>query len=795
VAETTVRGRIGDVDIELSAGTLAQLADGAVVARIGDTEVLVTATANKRLREGVDFFPLTVDVEERMYAVGKIPGSFFRREGRATEKAILTARLIDRPLRPNFGEGFRSETHVVATVLSADLINAYDLPALNAASAALAVSSIPFEGPIGAVRLALIEGDWVPFPTYEQLEDAVFDLVVAGKRNDAGEVDIAMVEAGSTENGHRLVAAGNQASDEATVARGLEEAKGYIGTLIDLQLQLKDGLEPAEPVEWPLIEDYSPELYDRIAAAAVPKLEAMGTIVDKRERLEREAAVAEEIIAELGIADDDPETLRAASKAIRSVQKKVMRARVVTDGVRLDGRAPTDIRQISVDVGVVPEAHGSGLFQRGETQVLNVSTLGMLKMEQMLDTISVEDSKRYMHHYNFPPFATGEAGFMRGPKRREIGHGALAEKALLPVIPEEDVFPYAFRLVSEVLMSNGSSSMASVCGSTLSLMDAGVPIEAPVAGVAMGLIADGGEFVTLTDILGAEDALGDMDFKVAGTRDMITALQLDTKIESLPAEVLIGAMDQARDARFFILDEMERVIAGPRSELAPNAPKIEAVAIPKDKIGEVIGPKGKTIRELEEETGATIEIEDDGTVRVGAPDTTSLGLAKERILAIGFPPEANVGETYDGEVVNITKFGAFVNILPGRDGLLHVSKMGGGRRVERVEDVLALGDKISVVVREIDDRGKVSLDLGEGVELVKGGGAGGGEPSGQRSERGDDRGRRDDGRGRRDRKDRKDGDRGGRDRQPRGSGRSEAKPEAKPGRTVVSFEEEFDPDS
>jgi polyribonucleotide nucleotidyltransferase len=791
VAETTVRGRIGEVDIELSAGTLAQLADGAVVARIGDTEVLVTATANKRLREGVDFFPLTVDVEERMYAVGKIPGSFFRREGRATEKAILTARLIDRPLRPNFKEGFRSETHVVATVLSADLINAYDLPALNAASAALTVSSIPFEGPIGAVRLALIEGEWVPFPTYEQLEDAVFDLVVAGKRNDAGEVDIAMVEAGSTENGHRLVAAGNQASDEATVARGLEEAKGHIGALIDLQLQLKDGLGPVDPVEWPLIEEYSPELYDRVAAVIVPKLESMGTITDKRERSEREAAIHDEVIEALAIPEDDAEALRATSKAIRSVQKKVMRGRVLRDGVRLDGRSPTDIRQISVDVGVVPGAHGSGLFQRGETQVLNVSTLGMLKMEQMLDTISVEESKRYMHHYNFPPFATGEAGFMRGPKRREIGHGALAEKALLPVIPEEDVFPYAFRLVSEVLMSNGSSSMASVCGSTLSLMDAGVPIEAPVAGVAMGLIADEGQFVTLTDILGAEDALGDMDFKVAGTRGMITALQLDTKIESLPAEVLIGAMDQARDARFFILDEMERVIEGPRAELAPNAPKIEAVAIPKDKIGEVIGPKGKTIRELEEETGAKIEIEDDGTVRVGAPDTTSLELAKERILAIGFPPEANVGQTYDGEVVNITKFGAFVNILPGRDGLLHVSKMGGGRRVERVEDVLALGDRISVVVREIDDRGKVSLDLGEDVELLPSEGAKG--DSGQQSSRSDDRGRRDDGgRGRRDRKDRKDGERRGRDgdRQSRSGSPSEPKP----GRTVVSFEEEFEAD-
>jgi len=459
-------------------------------------------------------------------------------------------------------------------------------------------------------------------------------------------------------------------------------------------------------------------------------------------------------------------------------------------------------------VGLVKEAHGSGLFQRGETQVLNVTTLGMLRMEQMLDTISVEESKRYMHHYNMPPFATGEAGFMRGPKRREIGHGALAEKALLPVIPTTDDFPYAFRLVSEVLMSNGSSSMASVCGSSLSLMDAGVPIAAPVAGVAMGLIAHEGRYVTLTDILGAEDALGDMDFKVAGTREMITALQLDTKIESLPADVLAEAMRQARDARLFILDAMAEVIAEPRPELAPSAPKIEAIEIPKDKIGEVIGPKGKVIRELEEETGATIEIDDDGIVRVGAANAASLALAKERILAIGFPPEAHVGAEYEGEVVNITKFGAFVNILPGRDGLLHISKMGGGRRIEQVEDVLSLGDSVKVVVREIDDRGKVSLDLAEGFTLVDGeppasgdGRAVGGEErrrdeggmrrgdQGSRDQGGRERGGRD--RGGRDReggRDRGGRDRGGRDRDHGGSRESAEKP----GRTVVSFEDEFE---
>ena len=793
MAETTVRGLIGDKEIVFSAGKLAQLADGAVVVQSGGTEVLVSATSSRRLREGVNFFPLTVDIEERMYAVGRIPGSFFRREGRATEKATLTARLIDRPLRPSFADGFRSETHVVATVLSADLVNPYDVPALNAASAALTISPMPFLGPIGAVRLALRDGQWIAFPTFEELDESVFELVVAGKRNADGDIDVAMVEAGATENGYRLVQGGQAPSDEDAVARGLEEAKGYIGTLVDLQFELLEAVGAPDEVDWPVVSQYSDELYGRVEAAAGPRLEALGTITDKQARLAAEEEAREATIAELGIAEDDDDELEAAKKAFRSVQKKVMRERVVADGVRMDGRGLTDVRPLSVEVGLLAEAHGSGLFQRGETQVLNVTTLGMLRMEAMLDTIDIEESKRYMHHYNMPPYATGETGWMRGPKRREIGHGALAEKALLPVIPPVEDFPYAFRLVSEVLMSNGSSSMASVCGSSLSLMDAGVPIAAPVAGVAMGLIAADGEFVTLTDILGAEDALGDMDFKVAGTRDMITALQLDTKIESLPADVLISAMSQARDARLFILDAMADVIAEPREELAPKAPKIEAIQIPKDKIGEVIGPKGKMIRELEEETGATIEIEDDGTVRVGAVDTASMELARERILAIGFPPEAESGAKYEGEVVNITKFGAFVNILPGRDGLLHISKMGGGRRIEQVEDVLSLGAKVEVVVRDIDDRGKVSLELAEGVELEVKEGA---KPPRERSERGPrgdgHRGGRDRDRGGRDRGGR-DRDRGGRDRSRDRGGRDRApKAESKPGRTVVSFEDEFE---
>ncbi|MDA2978435.1 MAG: polyribonucleotide nucleotidyltransferase [Actinomycetota bacterium] len=780
MAETTVRGRVGDVEISLTAGKLAQLADGAVVVRIGDTEVLVTATGSRRIREGVDFFPLTVDVEERTYAVGRIPGSFFRREGRATDKATLTARLIDRPLRPNFKEGYRHDTHVVATILAADLENPHDILALNGASAALSVSAIPFEGPIGAVRLALMDGEWIPFPTYEQGEEAVFEIVVAGKRNAQGEIDISMVEAGASEDGYRMVQAGQQGPDEATVAGGLQIAKDHVATLVDLQLELAEKLGEPEPVEWQIIVDYSDEMFAKVEELAKSKLEALGTIVMKHERQNAESAVKDEVLEALGLDDDDKNGLKEAKAAFSSVQKNVMRSRVVADKVRIDGRGPRDIRQLTAEIDVVPGVHGSAIFQRGETQVLNVTTLGMLKMEQMLDTISPEDTKRYMHHYNMPPFATGEAGFMRGPKRREIGHGALAEKALLPVIPPAEDFPYAYRLVSEVLMSNGSSSMASVCGSSLSLMAAGVPIHAAVAGIAMGLIHADGEFVTLTDILGVEDHLGDMDFKVAGTADMITALQLDTKIEGLPADVLIAAMEQAHEARMFILETMAATIAEPRSELAEKAPKIEAVMVPKDKIGEVIGPKGKTIRELEEETGATIEIDDDGTVRIGASDTASMNLAKDRILAIGFPPEVKLGEEYDGEVVNITKFGAFVNILPGRDGLLHISKIGGGKRIDKVEDVLNLGDAVKVVVREVDDRGKVSLEMaGE----TSGGDTGGGSDAPRREER-----------PREDRPREERNDRGGRnnDRNRDRDRNRDDKPADKPGRKVVSFEDEFE---
>ena len=792
VPETSVRGNIGGKELVLSTGKMAGQANGAVVAKIGGTEMLVTATANDRPREGVDFFPLTVDFEERMYSVGRIPGSFFRREGRPSEQAILTSRLIDRPLRPSFADGYRNETHIVVTSLSVDQENPFDVVAFNGASAALSVSGLPFEGPLGGVRLALKKGEWVPFPTEEELDDSVFELVVVGRRNEQGQIDIVMVEAGATEDGVRLVAEGDRPSDEQAVADGLEEAKTYIAQLIDLQNELAGQAEPKE-FSWAPLVDYSDEVYSRVESAASSRIASVLEIPGKHDRQDAEVEALDAVVSELAIAEDDLETLTQAKNAFRSLFKKMARKRVVDQGVRMDGRGAADIRPLTIEVGTVERTHGSALFQRGETQVLSITTLGMLKMEQMLDTLDIADAKRYMHHYNFPPFSTGEAGFMRGPKRREIGHGALAEKALLPVIPTSDEFPYALRLVSEVLASNGSSSMASVCGSSLSLMDAGVPIAAPVAGIAMGLINEGDSFVTLTDILGAEDALGDMDFKVAGTAEMITALQLDTKISGLPSEVLRSALDQARDARLFILDAMSQVIAEPRAEMNPWAPRIESLEIPKDKIGEVIGPKGAVIRELEEVTGANIEIEEAdgvGIVRIASSDGEALAAAKERVMQIAFPPEAEIGATYDGKVVSITKFGAFVNILPGRDGLLHISRLDGSKRVERVEDYLSEGDQLQVRVREIE-RGKVSLELVEalpGATLPNGDSPSGG--GGNSRDRGKHEGRDRGGRGDRDRGGR-GGNRSGGD-QPHGANDSASVSAGGRRKAARSFSETFE---
>jgi polyribonucleotide nucleotidyltransferase len=714
----TVSGPVSGTDRTLSfeTGKLAGQADGAVLARLGDTIVLVTATAARKVREGTDFFPLTVDIEERMYAAGKIPGSFFRREGRATDQAILTDRLIDRPLRPSFPEGFRNEVHIVGTIFGADMENPHDVLAINGASAALMVSGIPFDGPIGAVRMAYsIDGEWLPHATYQEGDKSTFELVVAGRAlgTDAdAEIAIMMVEAGGTEEAWQYYTDGAPKVTENVITEGLEAAKTWIRESIDLQLELVGKIGRKETMPFDLFVDYGDDIYERVAAAGAERLGDANAITTKSERNAALDAAGDAVIEEL--APEFPEREREIKAAIRSFTKKIVRSRIVSEGVRIDGRGTTDIRPLSAEVGLIPTAHGSGLFQRGDTQVLNFTTLGMPRMNQLLDTLGVDETKRYMHHYNFPPFSTGETGFMRGPKRREIGHGLLAERALLPVIPPESEFPYVLRLVSEVLSSNGSTSMASVCGSTLSLMDAGVPIKAAVAGIAMGLVYADGVYTTLTDILGAEDAFGDMDFKVAGTSEFVTALQLDTKIDGLPAEVLAKALDQARDARLLILDVMSAAIAAPREEVQAHAPKIVSFEIPMDKIGEVIGPKGKVINAIQQETGADVNVDDDGsvgTVTIGAKERSVVDEARRRIEMILDPPSADVGATYTGKVVNITKFGAFVNILPGRDGLIHISRLGQGKRVDRVEDVVELGQEIEVRVDDIDPQGKVSLSL------------------------------------------------------------------------------------
>ncbi len=699
--------------LSLETGVLAGQANGAVVVTIGRTKVLVTATSNKNVRPGTDFFPLTVDFEERNYAAGKIPGSFFRREGRASETAILACRLTDRPLRPLFPEGFRNDVHIVATVLGADQENPYDVPAINAASAALCISDIPFQGPLGCVRIAYDQnGEWVSLPTYEEGEESTFEMVVAGRLLDDGDVAVMMVEAGGTPESWKYYEEGAPKVDEGVLAAGLEFAKGPIKDAISLQSELVQVAGAKETMEVEIAVDYSEEIFAAVEEKGADLITESQKIADKSARGEAEALAASKIKEDLSETFDDEDAEKQISAAIRSLTKSIVRKRIVEDGLRIDGRTAADLRPISSDVGMIPTAHGSGLFQRGETQVLNITTLGTKRMDQMIDGIDPITRKRYMHHYNFPPFSTGEAGFMRGPKRREIGHGALAERALLPVIPSEEEWPYTLRLVSEVMSSNGSSSMASVCSSSLSLMDAGVPIKAPVAGIAMGLVYAEGKYTALTDILGAEDAFGDMDFKVAGTSDFITALQLDTKIDGIPAEVLAAALNQAKEARLAILDVMKAAISEPRDDVSDVAPKIISFEIPLDKIGEVIGPKGKVINAMQQETGAEIIVDDDGvvgTVAIAGTDRDAVYEAERQINLILDPPTADVGETYAGKVVNITNFGAFVNILPGRDGLLHISKIGGNKRINKVEDVLELGQEVEVRVEDIDPKGKISL--------------------------------------------------------------------------------------
>ncbi|MGY1733953.1 polyribonucleotide nucleotidyltransferase [Geodermatophilus sp. SYSU D01045] len=702
-------GSHGSRSITFETGRLAKQAAGSVVVSMGDTMLLSATTAGRQPKEHFDFFPLTVDVEERMYAAGRIPGSFFRREGRPSEDAILTCRLIDRPLRPTFAKGLRNEVQVVITVLSLDPAHLYDVLAINGASASTQLSGLPFSGPVGGTRVALVGGQWIGFPTHAELEDAVFDMVVAGRVLPDGDVAIMMVEAEATEKTIELVRGGATAPTEEVVAQGLEAAKPFIKALCEAQTALAE--KAAKPVaEFPRFLDYQDDVYAAVESAALERLTEAQAIAGKQERNDATDALKDEVAASL--AEQFAGREKEVSAAFRAVTKKVVRQRILRDKVRIDGRGVTDIRPLSAEVEVVPRVHGSALFERGETQILGVTTLNMLRMEQQLDTLSPETRKRYMHNYNFPPYSTGETGRVGSPKRREIGHGALAERALLPVLPDREEFPYAIRQVSEALGSNGSTSMGSVCASTLSLLNAGVPLRAPVAGIAMGLVSDEvdgkTEYVALTDILGAEDAFGDMDFKVAGTKDFVTALQLDTKLDGIPSDVLAQALTQARAARLHILDVMNEAIDGP-DEMSPYAPRVTTVRIPVDKIGAVIGPKGQMINSIQDETGAEITIEDDGTIYVGASDGPSAQAAVDRINAIANPQMPKVGERFLGTVVKTTPFGAFVSLLPGKDGLVHISKLGGGKRIGKVEDVVNVGDKLQVEITDIDARGKISL--------------------------------------------------------------------------------------
>ncbi|GAA4266728.1 polyribonucleotide nucleotidyltransferase [Frondihabitans peucedani] len=716
-------GKYGTRTVRFETGRLAQQAQGAVAAYLDEDTMLLSATsASKNPKDNFDFFPLTVDVEERSYAAGKIPGSFFRREGRPSTEAILVCRLIDRPLRPSFVDGLRNEVQIVITVLSIAPDEFYDALAINAASASTQISGLPFSGPIAGVRLALIKGQWVAFPKASQLEDAVFDLTVAGRvvTDAAGNEDVAimMVEAEATEHAWGLIQGGDTKPDEAVVAQGLEAAKPFLKVLVEAQAKLA-AQSAKEIADYPVFPPYTDEVYSAVAAVAEEELKGVYQIAAKQERQDADDALKGRVkaaIAEQVEAGSLPATATGqVSGAYKSVTKKVVRSRILTEQIRMDGRGLADIRPLDAEVQVIPRVHGSAIFQRGETQILGVTTLNMLKMEQQIDSLSPITKKRYLHHYNFPPYSTGETGRVGSPKRREIGHGFLAERALVPVLPSREEFPYAIRQVSEALSSNGSTSMGSVCASTLSLLNAGVPLKAPVAGIAMGLVSDEVDgqtrYAALTDILGAEDALGDMDFKVAGTAEFVTAIQLDTKLDGIPSAVLDAALKQAKEARTAILNVLNSAIDTP-DEMAPTAPRVISVQIPQDKIGELIGPKGKTINAIQDETGADISIEEDGTVYIGAVDGPSAEAARAQVNAIANPTNPEVGEQFLGTVVKIATFGAFVSLLPGKDGLLHISevrKLAGGKRVENVEDVLGVGQKILVEITKTDDRGKLSL--------------------------------------------------------------------------------------
>jgi polyribonucleotide nucleotidyltransferase len=712
--ETVIdNGKFGSRTVKFETGFLARQAAGSVTAYLDDDTMLLSATtAGKHPKDHFDFFPLTIDVEERMYAAGRIPGSFFRREGRPGEDAILTCRLTDRPLRPTFKKGLRNEVQVVLTVLALNPDTPYDVLAINAASASTQLSGLPFSGPVGGVRIALIDGQWVAFPSHSQLENAVFDMVVAGRVTETGDVAIMMVEAEATETTWDLVQGGAQAPTEEVVASGLEACKPFIKQLCDAQAELaKQAAKPV--VDFPIFLDFEDDAYEAVVGAVKDETAVALTITGKQEREERLDEIKASLLEQL--ADRFEGREKELGAAFRTLNKELMRERVLREQIRMDGRGPKDIRPLHAEVGVVPRVHGSALFERGETQILGVTTLNMLDLEQKLDTLSPETTRRYMHDYVFPPYSTGETGRVGSPKRREIGHGALARRALLPVLPGREEFPYAIRQVSEAMGSNGSTSMGSVCASTMAMLQAGVPLKAPVAGIAMGLISgeiDGKtEYLAITDILGAEDAYGDMDFKVAGTREFVTALQLDTKLDGIPADVLAGALTQAHDARMAILDVMAEAIDAPE-EMSIHAPRIITVRVPVDKIGAVIGPKGQIINQIQDDTGANLSIEDDGTVYIGATTGEAAEAARAAVNAIANPTMPEVGERYLGTIVKTTNFGAFVSLMPGKDGLLHISKLralAGGKRVEAVEDVVSVGQKLQVEIAEIDDRGKLSL--------------------------------------------------------------------------------------
>ena len=724
----TASGKINadGLTMTLETGRFANLV-ASVHAKVEGTELITTAATSKA-REGTDFFPLTVDVEERMYAAGKIPGSFFRREGRPSEDAILTCRLTDRPLRPAFPADFRNEVQIVSTILGVDLENPHDIMSINAASAALHISGMPFEGPIGATRLAHLDGKWIANPTYQQGAESTFELVVAGRELDNGDVAIMMVEAGATSGSFKKIAAGAPKITEEVLIEGLDESKKWISAAIKIQRELKVEVEkengPIADVIYTPNVDYTEEIMEAVKSAVGTTTNEAMVIADKHDRTLRLEEIKVELVEKLCGTEDAPGEFASDSKFVKNafskLQKQIVRQSIVESETRIDGRKLDELRPISAEVGILGQSHGSGLFQRGETQVLSVATLGMPRMEQMLDTITPSTTKSYMHHYNFPPSSVGETGRVGSPKRREIGHGALAERALVGVLPDQIEWPYTMRVVSDVLASNGSTSQASVCGSTLALMDAGVPIAAPIAGIAMGLIYENGKYVTLTDILGAEDAFGDMDFKVAGSRDSITALQLDTKIDGIPADVLGNALNQAKVARLAILDVMDEAINTPREDVKATAPKIISFEIDSDQIGEVIGPKGKNIQLVQAETGCDVNVSDGencGIVTIGGLESEMVNKAKEMIDLALNPPIPEIGTVYVGTVVGTTKFGAFVNILPGRDGLVHISKMGNGQRVNNVEDVMNVGDIFDVRVDDMDDRGKVSLTpVGDGFE-------------------------------------------------------------------------------